>query len=241
MDANIESFENACGNGDLETVSELFDVVNGIVNMLKMRNLAVEHGYLNILEFLHKNGVNINALFIDENPLMIAAREGWIDIVDYLLLQPKMDINYQDSYGWTALMYAADYGQIDMVDRLLQNKNCKTNISNNSGNTAIFYATRKGYLEIVDRLIIGGSDIWHVNKNGETLLWCAIKSKNQEVLERVLSLGLDVNQQDDCGRTPLMYCAIHNNKKAVEILLEHGAIADGHTQRMISENFLKIH
>ena len=81
MDANIESFENACENGDLETVDKLFNVVNANddFDMLKMRNIAVKKGYLNILKFLHKKGVDINELYDDINPLIIAASRGWVD------------------------------------------------------------------------------------------------------------------------------------------------------------------
>ena len=65
MNTDIERFENACQNGDLETVDALFDVANDIiryVNMLGMRNISVKKGYLNILEFLHKKGVAVNEL-----------------------------------------------------------------------------------------------------------------------------------------------------------------------------------
>ena len=79
MSTDIEKFKNACENGDLETVTKLFDVVNGNVDMLEMRNLAVMYGNLNILQFLHKNGVDINELYDYYNPLIIAAIESWVD------------------------------------------------------------------------------------------------------------------------------------------------------------------
>ena len=224
MSTDIERFQNACENGDLENVTKLFDDVNDNMNMLEMRNSATKNGHLNILQFLHKKGVDINELYCADNPLMIAAARGWVDIVDYLLLQPEIDINLQTyDYGWTALMFAVFHSKTDVVDRLLQNENCQINSEKYDGNTAIFLATQSGVLEIVDKLIINGSNIWHVNKYGKTLLHCAAISRNLKVLERVLSLGLDVNQQDYNGWTPLMYSVFYNNNKIVEILLEHGA------------------
>ena len=80
MDTAIKRFKNACKNGDLNTVFELFDVLlKEDINMLKMRNIAVEHGNLNILEFLHKSGINITKFYLVENPLTIAVSHGWVD------------------------------------------------------------------------------------------------------------------------------------------------------------------
>lgn len=226
MSTDIERFKNACENGDLETVADLFDVVNGHVDMLRMRNIVTKKGHLNIIKFLHKKGVDINELCDDENPLLIAAKKGWVDIVDYLLScvkQDELDMNIQDSYGWTPLMFAVIHGQTDVVDRLLQIKECKINISNNLGNTAIFLAAENECLEIVDKLIVYGSDIGHINKLDQTLVHIAATSENPKVLERLLSFGLDINQQDNNGWTPLIVCVRINNKEGVKILLEHGA------------------
>ena len=228
MNTDIERFENECQNGDLETVDALFDVVNGHdnVDMLKMRNISVKNGHLNILQFLHKKGVGIDQLcyYDDENPLLIASVYGWVDVLDYILLQPEIDINLRTRHGgWTALMYAAHHGRIDVIDRLLQNENCQINIQNNFGGIAIFYATQRGHSEIVDKLIVNGSDIWHIKRDGQTLLHYASRSKNKELLKRILSLGLDVNQQDICGWTPLMIAVKFSKKEDVEILLEYDA------------------
>ena len=79
MDDNIERFKNACENGDLKTVWELFDVVNGKVDILDMRNLVTRNGHLNILKLLHKNDIDINRLYCDDNPFIIATINGWVD------------------------------------------------------------------------------------------------------------------------------------------------------------------
>ena len=229
MNTDIERFKNACENGDLVTVTQLFDYVNGNenVNMLEMRNIAARNGNLNILEFFREKGVNINELYNSlcfyENPLMIAAQKGWVDIIDYLLLQPEININLQDNlFGWTALICAAVFGKTDVVDILLQNKDCQINISDSTGSTIIFYATSLKYLQMIDKLIVYGSNIWHINKSGKTLLHVAVMTDNLKVLEKILSFGLDMNQQDNFGFTPLIYAVKINNIEMVKIFLENG-------------------
>lgn len=234
MDTVIERFTNACTNGDLDTANEIFDSIykniNVNMNMLEMRNLAVTHGNLNILEFLHKNGVNINELYNGTNPLLIAAEEGWVDIVDYLLLKQEVDINLQDCYGSSPFMYAVYCKNMDIIDRLLQDKRYKIDSRDYTGHTELYEAARGGVLDIVDRLIISGADVWNTVSN-KNYLHAAAGGKNPQVLMRLLSFGLDVNKIGFKGVTPLMIAVKYGNHEMVKILLENGAdpmIKDGY-------------
>lgn len=48
---DIQAFKNACKFDDIKTVGKLFNIVNRDVDMLSMRNLTVEYGHLNILQY----------------------------------------------------------------------------------------------------------------------------------------------------------------------------------------------
>jgi ankyrin repeat protein len=69
-----------------------------------------------------------------------------------------------------------------------------------------------------------------VTKYNETLLSIACRKKLAESTETLIHMGSDVNQTDEVGLTPLLkaVCSTgeHQSSKAIEILLENGAIPD---------------
>ena len=154
-DANINmdhainrEFGNACITGNLEIVQRLFSrVETDQMYLLTMRTLTVEHGHLNILKFFYENNVDIHQLFWSFNPLLIAAKKGWVDIIDYLL-ELGVDVNTKSIYDneMTPLMYASKYGNVDIVDRLLTIEKCDVNIQDHNKLTALFHAVMNGHL-----------------------------------------------------------------------------------------------
>ena len=115
-----DDFKSACENGDLETVMKLFDKFNVEFesDMLKIRDLVVEQGNLNILEYFYRRGVDFQTFNGYETLFTIAARRGWVDIVEFLLEKGE-DINLQNNIGWTVLMHTSESGNVDIEDRLL--------------------------------------------------------------------------------------------------------------------------
>lgn len=227
IDTDVNRFRTACESGDIDTVKKLFIQINENenINILEMRNLAVKNGYLNILKFLHENGVNITnrEYQYGTNPLMIAAEMGWMDIVDYLLNPKHADVEQQEINF--ALMKAIRYKNIDIVDILIETGKCNLNFENVLGNTPLSLAILFGSKDIFHKLIIYGSDINYINRYDENLLHHAVKNTNIEMVDIILSFNTDIeiNKKDDHGNTPLMYSYIYRNIDIMEILLKNGA------------------
>ena len=70
----------------------------------------------------------------------------------------RIDVDYQDEYGDTALMHASRYGYLEIVEYLLENK-ANLNLQNEQGETALMLASEYGdYIEVVKFLIKNGAD-----------------------------------------------------------------------------------
>ena len=103
-----------------------------------------------------KDGANIYAWDKYLNtPLMYAALNGHINIVEFLL-KKGVNINHKNECGSTALMWAALNGHTNIVNLLLD-KGANVNIKNTCGDTALKLATYNGYQDTVAVLVQRGA------------------------------------------------------------------------------------
>jgi euchromatic histone-lysine N-methyltransferase len=77
----------------------------------------------------------------------IAAREGHMDIVEYLLDTEKISINVLDEGGWTPLIWAAEYRRIKIVKYLLH-KGADVNIKDNVSRVMLLLHMRRQILSV---------------------------------------------------------------------------------------------
>jgi ankyrin repeat protein len=79
---------------------------------------ATMDGNLRRMQLLHFAGANVNARSNSGMPLFLAAGEGRLDVVRYLL-DEGADVNARENRGSTALIEAAYSGHIDVIKELL--------------------------------------------------------------------------------------------------------------------------
>lgn len=79
-------------------------------------------------------------------PLMVAAKRGHVQVVQFLL-DAGAEINAQDDLGMTALMYATQAGQIPVVQALLK-RGADIKVKNRQGETALDLAEKLGYKHV---------------------------------------------------------------------------------------------
>lgn len=112
---------------------------------------VVHDNNLNIIEFLLKNGADINSY--DEkfgNPLMSAARNRNINLVKFLI-NNEANINVKTPDNTTPLMQETKYGHEEMVDILLIS-GADINQKNNKGETALDIAIKYNHENIIKTL-----------------------------------------------------------------------------------------
>lgn len=161
--------------------------------------------------------VNKDMLLVD------AARKGYLDVVERLLMRETIRVNSPDREGRTALSWAAAEGRDEIVERLLHHKDVVVGMTDKFGRSPLSYAAEQGHGDVVKRLI-GRNDaaINQRDEAGWTPLLSAAANGHAEVVRILLkSKRIRVNREHKTyDRTPLALAAVHGHTQIVEMLLE---------------------
>ncbi|KAH9369788.1 hypothetical protein HPB48_011625 [Haemaphysalis longicornis] len=152
-------------------------------------------------------------------PLVMASRNGHLDVADYLLDRCQADIEQVGSVsfegetieGAPPLWCAAAAGHLSVVQRLVER-----------GASACF----DGHLAIVRYLVEQGADLEIANRHGHTCLMIACYKGHLDIARYLVARGAQVNRQSAKGNTALHDCAESGSLDILRLLLEHGARAE---------------
>ena len=75
---------------------------------------------LEMMQMLVQHNANINVMQQDVTPLMLAALNGRVRILKFLLKQPGIKVMTINGYGSTALSYAAQNNHLECVNTLIE-------------------------------------------------------------------------------------------------------------------------
>ena len=184
---------------------------------------AAKHGDLGAVRFIITYvPQTINAQGLGgETPLMVAAVNCHLSVIERLLEVPEIDVNKQNISGNSALMLATDRegaGYTAVVQRLLQVPGINVNLPNKDGMTALIRAAANGNLSLVERLL----QAQNINVNHQNLaVITAAYNGHTAVVERLLQVpGINVNAQDQGGYTALIFAVQNGHIAVVERLLQ---------------------
>lgn len=157
----------------------------------------------------------------------LAAREGWIDIVQKHLERDPLSVHYRGWIGDTPLHWPAHNGYIEIVRLLLAHGAVPTAHEINwIGGTPLHWASEREP-EILELLIDAGADVnarvqrpGSHHLGGTPLHWCARQPEDcREAAEVLLNHGADPTLQDAFGKTALDY-ASDGKPRIAELLRE---------------------
>ena len=140
---SVDSFYLLCRYGaDLQARNHQFDSIAG---------QAVLGGHLEMVQTVYQH---YSALFYESNsneelPLNLAVKEGYLDIVKYIL-DEGFDVNYSSSTKLTALKTAAKYGDITIFNFLIE-KGARYRLPHDT-KSVISFAAQYGNIEIINAL-----------------------------------------------------------------------------------------
>ena len=205
----------------------------------------IDIGYLEKIQDLIDNGLDINKPYNDKLPLVVAIALNKVDIVR-LLIDKGADVNIRSDDNLTPIMYTDnkkiaellienganvnardDEGQTALmqtenlkVAQLLIDNGVDVNEIDNEHQTAIFINVRNDKTQMVRLLIDNGADIRIRDENDETILSYA---ENPDIAQLLIDNGADVNETNRSGKTALYFNSKYANIDMVNLLLSNGA------------------
>lgn len=192
---------------------------------------AVEKGEQQVVDMLlkHPEGqklVNKKAVE-DLTPLHVAAKNGFIKIVQHLL-RNKADIISQTDEEQTPLHLAAAEGQTEVCRILLEHDPDQTDQliydEDEYGNYAIHLACQEGRLEVTRCLIYYEASVNETNTAKFSPIHLAASNGHSEIISLLLDEGALVNGEEKSAiPTPLNFACQKGHIECVQILLAHGA------------------
>ena len=186
---------NAVKDGDLERVKKLLKKPNLFKKLFKKSNI--------------NPSIDVNqADSVGSTPLSVAAENGELEIVKFLLTVPGIDVNKADNHKTTPLYYAAEHSELEIVRLLLTVPGIDVNKATTGGETPLYAAaddTRRGDTNIVRLLLtVPGIDVNKATTGGETPLYAAASRDHPKIVKLLLTVpDIDINKATiKDGKTP---------------------------------------
>jgi ankyrin repeat protein len=186
------------------------------------------------------NGAPHSVSIDDPSALSKAAAIGQTNVVEELLQQYGIDIDFRDpkSYGRTALHWACENGHLQVV-KLLVEHGATIEVADNRGMTPLHDAASSDCLDVVQYLEAKGSNINAVTEDGRTILHVSAASNSLSILQHFLrctSLTQRLSTRSKNGRTVLL-CAVESGSlETARFILQRSSQSeilsktdDGHT------------
>ncbi|XP_041377618.1 E3 ubiquitin-protein ligase MIB2-like isoform X2 [Gigantopelta aegis] len=177
-----------------------------------------------VMQILKTTPELVNVRHKGLTPLVIAAHEGYADVVK-ILLQNGADIETPDDKGNTPLM-AAIIGKEPDIAILLLDKGANVKVSNKRKSTPLHCAVEVGDVmdSVVSILVKKGCPVNAQDIDDDTALHDAIRKANNHAL-RVLcgSPGINLDVFNKQNFSPLQFAALRNNSFAVKTIVQRDA------------------
>ncbi|XP_067652489.1 NF-kappa-B inhibitor cactus-like [Haliotis asinina] len=185
--------------------SDWLNTANGLLQT--PLHLAVITRQIDVVRRLITSGASPDVRDLHGNtPLHIACKEGYDDIVEYLLTPRNVGI-------------------LTITDSKLPHISHYLSIRNYEGHSCLHLAAMETNLKVMDLLLSAGADInIGDGKSGRTVLHWATETGNRILLHFLLMFEkLDVNCTTYSGLTPLALAAGRGNNDIAALLISKGA------------------
>ncbi|KAK9853656.1 uncharacterized protein MYU51_004997 [Penicillium brevicompactum] len=145
-----------------------------------------------------------DALWLRDVWFLCAAKDGEVDMLNFLLTFDKDLMRKIDQSERTALSLAAGNDHVRAVERLLAAREVEIDAKDSIGRTPLSYAAEKGHVEVIKTLLATGkADIESKALFATRPLHWAAEAGHVDAVKKLLDMGAEVDAIDSIGRTPL--------------------------------------
>ncbi|KAH9149854.1 hypothetical protein AeRB84_007204, partial [Aphanomyces euteiches] len=150
--------------------------------------LAAANGHGEIVQLLlNCDGIEVNLSGNGQAPLHYTAIYGYIEIVQILLSNEKVDPNVITYVGGTPLHSAVKFGQVDVVKMLLEHGSCDLRLEEPFCGTVFEIAAAKGHVDILNILIdFSRDDSQLIHEQLGKILQRAASQRHLNIVEMLL-------------------------------------------------------
>ena len=185
------------------------------LNIKTLKDLFSSPHYRFILD------VNATSTMNDISVLMWAMEKDYREKVQFLLADPRIDVNAVDDEGKTALMWGMMTTGSSAVKELLADPRVDVNAVDNEGKTALAHALRLNSSSVIEELLADPRiDVNAVDNEGRTaLMWGMMTTGSFALKELLADPRVNVNAVDNEGQTALAHAVRFNRLTALKELL----------------------
>ncbi|XP_046709742.1 caskin-2 isoform X2 [Silurus meridionalis] len=171
-----------------------------------------------------------------EQDLLLAVKNGDVLAANKLLAKikanrnkllsstKKLNINYQDTDGFSALHHAALTGTTDLLSLLLEAQ-ATVDIKDRNGMRPLHYAAWQGKVDSVLMLLRAGASVNGTSQDGQIPLHLAAQYGHYDVSEMLLQHQSNVCTVNKAKKTPLDLACEFGRLKVVQLLLSSNMVA----------------
>ena len=169
-------------------------------------------------KFREMKGGSLNTKFVN------ACKSGSEEDAMNYIKNPKININFKDNDGSTALHYACLWGYLELVDALVK-RGADINIRGTDQQTPLHVAcihNNDNNVSIVKILLDNGADINAKNTDGRTPLHEACYNGDMDLALFLMDSGADIHWINDYKQTLLHRASFNGPVDLVKILIDKG-------------------
>lgn len=149
---------------------------------------ACWYGNLEIVEYLIKQGADVNYHSSNGTPLVYAVAKNDLEIIE-TLLKNAANIHLSNEDNDSILFGAITNGSYDIIRYLVDN-GASINMTNRLGETPLMKAVEWGDYETTKYFVENGANIHAQNNLGESVLYYAILGGNTEIVRMLVHGGI---------------------------------------------------
>ncbi|XP_072801433.1 histone-lysine N-methyltransferase EHMT2 isoform X4 [Vicugna pacos] len=162
---------------------------------------AVVNNHLEVARYMVQRGGCVYSKEEDGSTcLHHAAKIGNLEMVSLLLSTGQVDVNAQDSGGWTPIIWAAEHKHIEVI-RMLLTRGADVTLTDNEENICLHWASFTGSAAIAEVLLNARCDLHAVNYHGDTPLHIAARESYHDCVLLFLSRGANPELRNKEGDT----------------------------------------